>query len=641
MSEGRSSSNAFQEEAAALFASERYKESYHTYLKATNENLVKIARGIEWNNQEIANLPQDILDAFREAHLFLQRAEEIVRARVRSLDVAAVQTPEPKDATQNRLPVGQTLVSDQSFKRSVHNERRSNVAELPVIPVSKLSLQAAQYSALHRNAVAEWNAARSNGEAASLSVLRKLLEDVQIYQSKLESIQSIYRQVAIAPLELWTSSELAKQIVLTNVDLLAKLIPQNTTDPIAVLSSPEAKGCADYARFLEHVAIHAILAAPEKGQPPKAQVGWASAIQHIINAVFVLFYVYRDLAGSQALWRALKSPEVQRLATAWASVSPKTLEVFKHLEGLLEARTPKDHIQLVDEILLHHYAGGGVITVVPCLGYFRDEATRLLALTDQAQVKPDSIDTRAELAKLAQTLELCLGKGSPDQEFQDQVRINAAAAAAVKKPAGKTQKIPTPEITLPAAAKDLHRIGSGNLSLEHWLLTRVFLSKHQLWKLSAICEVPKGKEENPYQDETSQSQQPPNAATSTGALTESKEAPNTVPDTPEVVSPKESEIQASNRAEETIGSGDSDGLAKEVGLVLRHATDLLDAESPKTAKPGAPKADGDEQSELDVNDYLESQAGQNEIQQLVQKALDQEGEFEPDEHDHDQDGDQA
>ncbi|KAJ3023679.1 hypothetical protein HKX48_001903 [Thoreauomyces humboldtii] len=143
-------------------------------------------------------------------------------------------------------------------------------------------------------------------------------------------------------------------------------------------------------------------------------------------------------------------------------------------------RLGREHLELIAQILQYHYSGGGVLSVVLFLGPFVTDVEDLHNAYsagmdgDKGEAMLSEIGARS-LEEVLSLIELCQGVGKPDPS------LGKAGKAA----ASRTGRAGHPEKEGP---NDLTSLGVGNRTLGHWLLTRVYWSRVELWSRSGECE---------------------------------------------------------------------------------------------------------------------------------------------------------
>ncbi|RKO90644.1 hypothetical protein BDK51DRAFT_32229 [Blyttiomyces helicus] len=475
---------SYAKQAARAYAAQNYREGYNSYIQATNAVLVRLAGAVSWENQDVVSKPDNSQELFRSASLYLTRAEEILKAR----HVVTMAPAPPPSFQPSPMPQYQSHPNPANSLPADAPSSVSTSDPLPLIPLSALTRELMSFSYRHAVAQARYVAAQRRQAEPDLSVLRRLLEDVRIQETKIQELNKLSHSVMSVPLCHWRSEELALQIAIVNADLFSKVCPRQ--DLVDHANSPAIRACLAFKDYLERIILHGILLAPVE-QVPDASLDRAGAqalaVTIAISTADILLSVYRDLNGFCAILEALLSPEFTRLRGAWERVPQKAKEALRHLESLVMTGSGQDHMDLIADLLEQHHTGGGVLTVIPNLDPLRDEIDDInaayVAGRRGKEVVLSDIGARAQ-EKVISLVERCQGVGTREGD-------NAATPlAAGKKPAPTQRPVGSPD--------DLASLGIGSLSLGHWLLTRVFWSRDDLWLQSAGSEPLAPGEESPY-----------------------------------------------------------------------------------------------------------------------------------------------
>ncbi|KAJ3012515.1 hypothetical protein HKX48_006247 [Thoreauomyces humboldtii] len=451
--------------AASLHAEGKFRESYNTYIRASNAALVNLAGRVEWTNEDVTGRPDDFADLVRLSLQCIARAEEIVKSR--HIHVAKVVTvADGHRPSQNVNANGNAYVPP--FPEPT-----------PDIPISAVTQQQWKHEHELRNAEMRYDAGQMSPKT-DLPRMRRLLEDVRIQRSKVQELQALTESVVTTSLSSWRPDDLARQIAIIDAGLFASVNARQDLARRATRIGPGAKVCLDFNRYLERLCIHAVLSAQPSAHGEDAPTARACVFSLLISVAHLLFYQYRDVNGLCAVMRALHSPELRRLRKAWDSVPSKTIDTFNALEEAVGSDTGREHLELIAQILQYHYSGGGVLSVIPFLGPFVTDVEDLHNAYsagmdgDKGEAMLSEIGARS-LEEVLSTIELCQGVGKPDPS------LGKAGKAA----ASRTGRAGHPEKEGP---NDLTSLGVGNRALGHWLLTRVYWSRVELWSRSGECE---------------------------------------------------------------------------------------------------------------------------------------------------------
>ncbi|KAJ3044132.1 hypothetical protein HDV00_003236 [Rhizophlyctis rosea] len=464
--------------AASLYAKGQAKDAYEQHLRAANAILLSLASGVAWNGNDAVKKPDTAQHLFQLAHQHLTRAEEILNSKY----VINVKQPN----------VGNALGSSHFNAISQPFPER-----IPRVPLSTLQRQLIKHSYQLTIAEQKYLAAQHSMPEPSLPVMRRLVEDLRMERSRVEDLTAKAQSVATKPIYEWEPESLALQIACLDANLFMKVRPRD--DLIHHEDSENLHACLDFRRFLERITIDAILSNPSYAH---------CTVSVVVSTAYILLYAYRDLNGLAALLGALSTPHFTRLRKIWESIPPKTKDVLRHLESIFGLGSGQDHIQLVRDLLRFHYKGGGVLGVIPYLQPMVDEIKDINSAYQagfqgagihggkQTAVLSD-IGVRAQEEVVA-LVELCQGVGRRDAQVHLETTSDQSSGT---KKADKLSGTPSFEKATPTSPEDLGTLGDGDVSVGHWILTRVYWSQRELWAKSCELEPVKSGEAFQFEHE--------------------------------------------------------------------------------------------------------------------------------------------
>ncbi|KNC96231.1 uncharacterized protein SPPG_08385 [Spizellomyces punctatus DAOM BR117] len=459
--------DSLRSNAASLYTEGKFKDAYNTYLRAANAALVTLANGVTWAGEDVTAKPDTTSDLFRLTQQCLTRAEEIVKSR--HLFTVRSSTAPP--------------LSSASVAQSAHSPQSIPFPErVPLIPISPLTNQHALHAYQLSVAERRYAAATSAEDQPALSTMRRLVEDVRIQRAKVQELQKLADSVATPPMISWKAEAVALQIAIIDVSLFSKIRVRDDLWHRESEIGLNGRACVDFNKYLERIAIDAILSSKPTGATHDGPTARADTIAFLVSVAHTLFYHYRDINGMCAILQALESPEIRRLRRTWDAIHAKTKEALRNLQSAIGAGTGNDHLDLVAQVLEHHYCGGGVLVAIPYLEPFIHDMQDLRnaysagvsGSTGEAMMS--DIGARA-LEEIFSIIELCQGVGRPDPGLG---KVGRAAAGAASRSRENKAGNGLPE--------DLSSLGTGNQGLAHWLLTRVYWSRVELWGKSGDNE---------------------------------------------------------------------------------------------------------------------------------------------------------
>ncbi|KAJ3160693.1 hypothetical protein HDU86_000452 [Geranomyces michiganensis] len=462
--------NSLHASAAQLHARGKFRDSFNTYVRASNAALVHLATATEWSGQDVTVKPDGLTELLRLARQSIDRAEEIVRACGLSITFSSSAN------AAGRLPAHAPIEHEGAFTAPFPEQ----VPSIPISPVTQLQWK---HGHEFQKAHARYQAGQNGPASSDLGKLRRLLEDVRIQRAKVEELQALTESVATTPITKWRTDELARQIAIVDAALFAKVDVRRDMGRRASQLGAAAKACMDFHLYLERIFIHAILSYSPSAHADDSAAARAHVVETLVTLAHALFYQFRDLNGLCAILRAFASPEIQRLSKTWAALHPKTKDMLRDLRGAVGGNTGREHLELVAQILEHHYSGGGVLVVVPYLEPFVLDVEDLHNAYsagmdgDKGEAMLSEIGARS-LDEVLSTLALCQGVGRPDPSLGKAGK--AAASRSAARQGTVSHGAPVPD--------DLSALGIDNRGLAHWLLTRVYWSRGELWAMSMECE---------------------------------------------------------------------------------------------------------------------------------------------------------
>ncbi|KAJ3102346.1 hypothetical protein HDU97_000627 [Phlyctochytrium planicorne] len=316
--------------SSAAFAKGDNRDAFNGYLKSINGILVALTSAAQWSSpQEVKSL-DGTADMFRKAKEALHRAEEILRlSKVNDLNLAPALTAVAPTVLGSALsnPIASSAVMPPSLQLVGASSAKDFMEEaegLPIIPLSPLSI-AMQFAVRDFKASRDQYAvasATSTSNPDTLSKLRRLLEDVRIAETRVNSLKqamevgitgdpfshvsstptSIEGATGGAPLSftsrgwtVWSSEGIARQIAATNARLFLRvpllnpaMLNVDAWDRCTASLSVDGaylygtiRPCLDFARYLERVVVGSVLSAT---QPTHYVSGRPASIYSNTNA---------------------------------------------------------------------------------------------------------------------------------------------------------------------------------------------------------------------------------------------------------------------------------------------------------------------------------------------------------------------
>lgn len=363
----------------------------------------------------------------------------------------------------------------------------SSLIGVPNIPLSELTRSSVKFKALLQVARGEVDRA----EKKNLQAFRRCIESLRIHEFKLEQVTNEMAEISGQSILTWSPERLA--LTLTTIDANLFVIEprydfkcrRSSTSPSTLYVSKSIKACLDFNRFVERIIIDQIVSSSKFVSTHPPHVVRAQALKFVIETAFILYYVYRNLSSALTLLKVLKSAEVVRLKTSWNCVNKPTTDILNHLISVLPSpystSSYSDHSSLVDQILSHHSIRSGILAVIPFLPPIVDEMLRIQ--TAYSTSSPSSASLLSDIGMKVYEDAVSLIEACQGNFRRDTPTINKRPTTGSVNTLWDVRKRP-----LPSPPEDLFTMKK-DLKMEHWLLTRVFWSRHDLFGKSTEAEV--------------------------------------------------------------------------------------------------------------------------------------------------------
>ncbi|KAK9727989.1 hypothetical protein K7432_001393 [Basidiobolus ranarum] len=465
--------------AATQFSNGDLKEAYLSYLFAAQSLLSKLSTEVVFEDKSrISSQPEYIQSLFSISTKCLRSAEDIVRNRcVYSPSTHPLIEEEEKDGDITDTPISASpnIVTVE--------------ATLPLIPLSPLTQMSIIHSSSLASASQKLTLAKRSKTPVGLPTLRRLTEDVRIQRGKLDSINKQIKSVADVVISSWNPDALAKQLTIIEAQLFSKLSIKGDFLS-AKPRTTKIQGCLDFHRYITNSITHQIIAGSEVSNSATREHPRDYIIAHVIRAAYLLLHVYRNFSGFAAIIKALTSPEVRRLRKSWKKVPSKTKEMLKDLSRHIkeENKFRSYHDALSYKLGETKEFGPGLVAIPWIERHLEKLEAVLKSYSTGRKSDANKFDPSVYLSEpgarkletILFTLEQCQGNPSEDQ-FTVERQKTPRRRTFMEIDGAKSQ------IALPSNLLD---IGGTDLALHHWLVSRVYLTRYQLWEESLEYESP-------------------------------------------------------------------------------------------------------------------------------------------------------
>ncbi|CAJ0748106.1 20948_t:CDS:2 [Entrophospora sp. SA101] len=472
--------------ATGDYHNENLKDSYDNYLKTANALLYKLGNEVTFISREsIKSKPHNSARLFSQLKTCVQKLEDILQNKV---TVGNLPSPQPSS------------ISD--FAPTLKNTTPTPL-HLPLIPFSPLSRNVLQYSQDLDAAkekisnIKQRNPQRKNDDDdnSHLSQLRSIEDEIRTIESKAEKLNKEINLVSEVNLLYWDADVIAAQLTIIDCDLFRKIdFKKDFQTKDKKNSKPQA--CLDFHRYLTNSFSHQLItfdnvkSSGSLSRGNGAQHPRESIIAHAVRISYYLLNVYRNFNSFAAIIKALISPEVRRIRRLWSNIPARTNQILKELSNHIK---PDNDYSAYKEILfqkLESFREGNQETVViPWMQPHYEEIKQINQSYGTGKSGGDSSEIvlsppgARKSMLICSLLEQCQLNIISQELDGDELAFSRKTTANTS--TSRTINIDGVNIKLPY---DLSKLGVGNLSVHHWLVSRVYLNKQQLIDESIFIE---------------------------------------------------------------------------------------------------------------------------------------------------------
>ncbi|KAK9686896.1 hypothetical protein K7432_014986, partial [Basidiobolus ranarum] len=424
--------------AAKDFATGDLKSGYGNYLKAAVTLIHQLSEEVVFEAKDrVTPLSDHVYNLFTLSHKCLQTAEEIIRS----------QTIISPDTFLSTSFESELVVSRSDEENAILIE-----TTLPLIPLSPLIQMSIIYSNSLASSSHKLALINHSKQSRTSESLHRLTEDVDIHRSNLDTVNTQIQSVTDVLITMWSPDAIAKQLTIIETQLFGQVVIPDDLIPSEV-TSPSVQGCLDFHRYIESSFTHQIIAGSEvstsiSDTPDTPDTHRSNIIIHIIHTAYQLLHTYRNFNSFAGVVKALTNIEVLRLSKSWKLVPHKMKQMLNDLIMLTKSKENYTEYQLWLETILNQLDPGvpwmerHVHSIVHSINRNNehDPLESMKILSRLQKIPPSSIKTQQGRKSLQNDLSL-----------------------------------------------DLQHNGN-DLGLHHWLLSRVFMNRYQLWEESVEYE---------------------------------------------------------------------------------------------------------------------------------------------------------
>ncbi|KAF9170765.1 hypothetical protein BGX21_001283 [Mortierella sp. AD011] len=496
------------------------KSAYATYLKAHAIIMRILGAQIIFRDQDsLESVPDNYTQLFAHVQEILRRIKDIVdqsktlatKSPTRSASstsiVSRMQKTSASPSVSSSANARPGLTSSHPSQRSIATISQLNKRtkkNVPMIPISPLTRQALLHSYALSQVTQKLEQAKqgSNSQGSpspsgsrDLASLRRLIEDVRIQRAKLDTVNAQIQSVSASVITSWDPDVIARQITVIDTQLFKDVaIPKDLVRSDRKTSA--AQRCIDFETYVAHSTAHLLLLewnTCRQHSPINSPTSSKShahvpinAVAHMIKVANILLNVYRNFNGFMAVMRALTSPEIKRMHKLWSSITSKTKDSFKKLVQIYQARDGAKCYReaIVQKLDAFQDVGKDALVAIPWMRYHVDEVKSIINSYLTGHKSTDGSDDivlsapgARKLSAVSALLVQCRTNenGAFDRHDVDtnptQLSANAKHREAIQIDGSKMPLTPI---------LDLTSLGTGDITLHHWILSRPFLNKQQL-----------------------------------------------------------------------------------------------------------------------------------------------------------------
>ncbi|ORX97373.1 hypothetical protein K493DRAFT_314103 [Basidiobolus meristosporus CBS 931.73] len=447
--------------AVTDFTSGDLKNGYENYLKAAFTLILQLSEEVVFEDKNrVTSLPNHVYNLFTLSHKCLQTAEDILRNwSLHSPDTFPFSALEG-GVTQME---GENVITIETT--------------LPLIPLSPLT----QMSIIHSSSLASSShklaLIKHSKTSTASEVLTRLSEDVNIHRSNLDTVNAQIQSVTDVLITTWSPDAVAKQLTIIEAQLFAKVvIPDDLLSSES--PSPRIQGCLDFHRYIESSFAHQIIAGSEVSTS-FPDVSREEIITHVIRVAYLLLHAYRNFNSFVAVVKALTNPEVRRLSKSWKLVPRKMKQILNDLMAHTSANESfRPYRALVESVLAEYGPLDTTMIGIPWMQRHVETIQNIIHSYSTGQkgeygptISPEGanrLEYMLELLTQLQTNQSKYLQSTPQQRaFSRKILIEVNDTTVQVEP-----------------PLDLQGINGSDLGLHHWLLSRVYINRHQLWEES-------------------------------------------------------------------------------------------------------------------------------------------------------------
>ncbi|KAI9596263.1 hypothetical protein BDF19DRAFT_495426 [Syncephalis fuscata] len=522
---GFSSTRNLLEKAAAEYEDGKRKDAYSKYVAALNSLLFKLSGNkvvfIDSGEEPNAKAKELLKDSKLPTNKKSKRKKK--RSRKRSgenvaeinessaeeqstdSDASSKQNNDSGDEENNAQKDAKDTVAERVLVRICDEHDEDDEHTVPLIPLSPLCRMYIVNTRRLAKSTRELTAAKGSRKdrtksAPSLTVLRRLDEDMRIQRAKVDDVTAQITSIQDKTMLDWDPDQLARQWCIIDAALFSKVDVRR--DLLTTLAESERVGrifgdaveaCVDFERYVNSAVAHLLIIGAEEFRPGEMVIRVARTAHRLLHR-------YRNLNAFAGLIRALVCAPVRRLDRAWQNVPNRVRRLIQEYARALEPVTlHRRYMMLLQEALDDRRTDMGDNTGMALIPWMRPHCDMirawLRAYTTQRETRIMSELGMKKLDAMHATLEEC-------QKYAGGTAEGTTPSATIATPMNSFSKIENHSVSrvgprrrrgfveldgtqrhLPAIG-DLATLSDSDIGLQHWMSSRVYLTRAQLWEES-------------------------------------------------------------------------------------------------------------------------------------------------------------
>lgn len=227
----------------------------------------------------------------------------------------------------------------------------NTIPSIPLSPVAKAWLLCR--TNLEQADTALSKAKSQTQPAVSVSVLRKLIEDVKVERHRYDNLGRQMQSVQTATAFQWSPDALAKQIAVIDCQLFGMVKLEKSYLCQTDLAQSHLDRLLDFHHYLTNSFAHQLIFWSSLTKTATTNVipqvhPKDNMISHLVQVAHSLLHTYRDFSGFVAIMKALMLPQVRRLRSLWKNCPSRIKEMYNEMVPIL---SPDQHYQAYHNVL--------------------------------------------------------------------------------------------------------------------------------------------------------------------------------------------------------------------------------------------------------------------------------------------------